>query len=51
MKNNSKINKIYGFHAVESVVLNNPKGIKNIFIEKNRRDKRMEGLLTLLKEI
>lgn len=50
MKGNNKITKIYGFHSVESAILNNPKGVKKIFLEKNRRDKRMKDLLVLLKE-
>ena len=46
----NKINSIYGFHAVESAILNNPKGVKKVFLEKGRRDKRMEDLKKLLKE-
>lgn len=49
MKDNKTI-QIEGFHAVESAILNNSKGIKSVFLDKNRHDKRMDNLVSLLKE-
>ncbi len=41
----AKIEIIFGFHSVESVIKNDPSSILQLLVEKNRNDKRMTQLV------
>ena len=41
---------IYGFHAVLSRIRQNPEGVQEICVDKERSDARMNSLLALAKE-
>jgi len=50
MKPTKKKNIIYGFHAVESVVLNDSKNINFVWIDKKRKDKRVKKITEILQK-
>ena len=41
----NKIETIFGMHAVESVLRNDPANILSLWVEMNRSDKRIKGLV------
>ena len=41
---------IYGFHSIESAIINDPKGIKSLWLNKERKDKRISKLYDLIKK-
>ena len=43
-----KENLIYGFHTVEAVISNDVKNIKEVWVDKNRKDKRIQKITELL---
>ena len=43
---NNKIETIFGMHAVESILLNDPANILEVWLEMNRTDKRMMQLVS-----
>jgi len=45
----SNIDKIYGIHAVESILSRNPQNIIQLFLLKNRKDKALSNIETLAK--
>lgn len=41
---------IYGFHAIESMIINDAKNVTVVWLDKNRRDKRSQQIAELLKK-
>ena len=44
----SKSINIFGFHSIESILQTNPESIIKVFIQKNRKDKRINDLIEIL---
>ena len=44
----SKSINIFGFHSIESILQTNPESIIKVFIQKNRKDKRINDLIRIL---
>ena len=44
----SKSINIFGFHSIESLLKTNPESIIKVFIQKNRKDKRINDLIEIL---
>ena len=45
----SKSINIFGFHSTESLLKTNPESIIKVFIQNNRKDKRVNDLVNSLK--
>ena len=39
---------IFGFHSFEAILNSNPESILNVFVQSERRDRRMQDLLNKL---
>ncbi|MFP4155476.1 MAG: 23S rRNA (guanosine(2251)-2'-O)-methyltransferase RlmB [Halothiobacillaceae bacterium] len=42
---------LFGFHAVESALRNDPEHVERVLVEQGRQDRRMQALLALLEEL
>ena len=51
-KTNEKqeVSIIHGFHAIESAVINDAKNVSDIWVDKNRKDKRVRNITELLRK-
>ncbi len=50
MKEKQETSIIHGFHAIESTVINDAKNIEGVWVDKNRKDKRVQKIAELLRK-
>ena len=46
----SKSINIFGFHSIESLLKTNPESVIKVFVQINRRDKRANDLINILRK-
>jgi 23S rRNA (guanosine2251-2'-O)-methyltransferase len=44
------VERVYGIHAVESLLRNNPESVQNLWLRRGRHDRRLRDLLKLARE-